>query len=896
MSPAVPPPPPLPRRRVPPPLPALPAWAHPPGYRDAGGGGGDGTAPRRKRRRRWPWVLLLIFVGTPLIAAFAVMLYAHGLRTEIPDIYALRRDATASSSTAYTADGIVLARYHHLHRRWVPLDAVAKSFVDALVATEDKRFYEHEGVDWERFAASIYLTARGRTQGGSTLTMQLARNLFPEEIGTTQSLRRKAKEILTAQRIEQAYSKAEIIEMYVNTMPFGLNAFGVEAASQVYFSTSAADIDIGQAALLVAVLKGTTRYNPVRNPGLATERRRLVLERMVTAGTLSPSAAIDIGASPLELDLQTTRPSDSPAPHFADYVATWVQAWCAAHDCDLYTGGLRIYTTLDSRLQALATETVTAQADALDRVAGYEWSSAGAGTVGSVEAARTSRPYAYFWDRYGRVVDGYVRETPRYRSAVAGGASADGALARLRGNASFMDSLRTARMRLEVGFVALEPQTGFVRAWVGGRDHGIDQYDHVAQARRQPGSTFKAFVYTAAIDWGLRPDDPFRDVVRSYNDGGGRTWTPTNSGGGASGATLTLRQALTYSKNTVTAQITNKIGPGYVARIAHRMGIASPLREVPSLGLGTSEVTLLELVSAYGTLSDGGVHHAPIVVTRIEDRDGHVIADFAPVGERAIGSGVAYTVLDMLRGVIDKGTGSRLRSRYDLRGDLAGKTGTTQENADGWFVALTTRMAVGAWVGFNDRRVAFRSMAWGQGGAGALSVVGSTLSRIEATGGAPPDSERFQRPPGFEGLGAGRGDESDDGPDDPEDLFGGAFNPDRAPTESEPAWAPWTDPSPSRDPDARPGALDPSDPRTGDPRSSTPRSADPRTMDPPRPSGAATRPPTPRPPITVPPVEIPPAPPTVGAPDRRPAPTRTAPRTLPADTTARRRPPARVGW
>ncbi len=769
-------PPQPPPRVVPPPPAPLPAWAMPPGY--GGPGGNDRRAPGapRRRRRRWPWVVLLVVVGAPLFAVAAVLLYAHGLRTELPDIYALRRDATASSSTAYTADGVVLARYHHLHRRWVPLDAVARPFVDALLATEDKRFYEHEGVDWRRMAASVYLTARGRTQGGSTLSMQLARNLFPDEIGASQNLRRKAKEILTAQRIEAAYTKAEMLEMYVNTMPFGLNAFGVEAASQVYFSTPAASLDIGQAALLVAVLKGTTRYNPVRNPGLATARRRLVLDRMVTAGALSPSAAFDIAATPLGLDIQTSRPSDSPAPHFADYVATWVQAWCETQNCDVYRDGLRIYTTLDSRLQSLTAETVTAQADDLNRVAGYEWSSAGAGTVGSAEAARTSRPYAYFWNRYPRIVDGYVRATPRYQRIVGSGEAPGDALSRLRGDGAFMDSLREARMRLEMGVVVLEPQTGFVRAWVGGRDHAIDQFDHVAQARRQPGSTFKAFVYTAAIDWGLRPDDPFRDVIRSYNDGGGRTWTPTNSGGGASGATVTLRQALTYSKNTVTAAITQQIGPGYVARIARRMGITSPLREVPSLGLGTSEVTLLELVSAYGTLAAGGVHHAPIVVTRIEDRDGTVLADFAPVPERAIGSGVAYTVLDMLRGVIDQGTGSGLRTRHGLRGDLAGKTGTTQENADGWFVALTPRLAIGAWVGFNDRRIAFRSMTWGQGGAGALSLVGATLSRTNAAGGAAPDSERFQTPPGFEGLAPG----PDDEPAEADDPFGTVGDPDRS--------------------------------------------------------------------------------------------------------------------
>lgn len=838
---------PSPRRTVPPPSQRLPEWALPPDGRS-----GDG-APSRKRRprraRRWLLRVVVALLLAPVILAIVLFVYAQGLRTELPDIYSLQRDATASSSTAYTADGVVLARYHHLHRRWVSLDAVAKPFVDALIATEDKRFYEHAGVDWRRFLSSLYFTARGRTQGGSTLTMQLTRNLFPEAIGTRQTLRRKAKEMLTAQRIEQAYSKQEILEMYVNTMPFGLNAFGVEAASQVYFGQPAATLDVAQAALLVATLKGTTRYNPVRNEANARARRNLVLDRMVTAGALGAGEAATLRLTPLGLDVQRSRPSDSPAPHFADYVATWVQAWCEERGCDVYRDGLRIYTTLDSRMQALAADAVTEQAASLDRVAGYEWSSAGAGTVGSAAAARTSRPYAYFWSRYPRVVDGYVRATGRYKGLVDGGMGGSTALARLRADPAFMDSLRDARMRLEVGFVAIEPQTGFVRAWVGGRDHDIDQFDHVAQARRQPGSTFKAFVYTAAIDWGLRPDDTFQDIVRSYNEGGGRTWTPTNSGGGASGASVTLRQALTYSKNTVTAHITNQIGPGYVARIARRMGITSTLREVPSLGLGTSEVTLLELVSAYGTLAAAGVHYAPVVVTRIEDREGRVLADFTPVAERAIGSGVAYTVLDMLRDVVDRGTGNGLRSRYGLRGDLAGKTGTTQENADGWFVALTPRLAVGAWVGFNDRRVAFRSMQWGQGGTGALSVVGSTLVRLRDTDAVPPDSERFAAPPGFEGLVL---------PPDPEPDTPSAIDPfgDETPTESGERRVlddPFDAPARERtldDPEAAP-ARDPDAPQRRTPPAPTAEPAPPRTPN-------------------------------------RPARTDTA--------TVRRRPPARVGW
>ena len=687
----------------------------------------------------------------------ALLGYAAHLNTQLPDVYGIESPALALSSTAYTADGVLLARYHRFNRTWVGLDGIAPATVHALLATEDFRFYGHRGVDWRRFFGSILYTARGRTQGGSTISMQLARNLFPEQIGNDVSAARKIKEMLTARRLEQAYGKPQLLEMYLNTMPFGHNAFGIESAARVYFGKPARDLTVPEAALLVGMLKGTTRYDPFRKPDLALDRRALVLRRMVQHGYLDAAAAAAHAAEPLGVTRTAPDPAESPAPHFADYVAEWVQGWCAARSCDLYADGLKIYTTLDSRLQRLA-ETATAREGAdLQAVADYEWSRAAPGTVASAAGARaglrSAAPFDYYWRTRTRAVDGYVRATEAYRALRARGVAADGALARLRRDRAFMDSLRAVRTRLEVGLVAVEPGTGFVRAWVGGRSFAQDQYDHVAQAKRQPGSTFKAFVYTAAVDWGYRPGDRLPDVARTYDDGEGQRWTPTNSGGGASGALVTLRQGLVYSKNTISARIVHEVGPGYVARVARRMGIVSPLREVPSLALGTSEVTLLELTSAYGTLAAGGVRHVPIVVTRIEDKDGRVLADFSPTAERAIASSTAYTVVDMMRGVTSEGTGAAVRSRYGLRGDFAGKTGTTTQNADGWFVLMHPRLVVGAWVGFNDRRIAFRSSHWGQGGVGALSLVGDFMRRVQDDDSfALPDTERFQAPPGYDDL------------------------------------------------------------------------------------------------------------------------------------------------
>ena len=736
---------------------------------------------------------LVGLAALPFVGALGLWLYARALQPDLPTYDELAHPDLALSSVAYTADGEELARYHRHNRTWVGLDRIARRVPEALVATEDARFYAHRGVDWRRLLASVYFTARGRTQGGSTIAMQLARNLFPERIGSALSIPRKLKEILTAQALEQAYTKPQILELYLNTMPFGYNTFGVEAAAQVFFSKSAARLTDAEAALLVGMLKGATRYNPVTNPEAALDRRALVARRLAGSGRITAAEAEAIAAAPLGLRFRVPNPHDSPAPHFADYVAEWVQAWCAERGCDLYKDGLRVHTTLDSRLQRVAQTAVEAEAAGLQAVADYEWSRAAPGTVGSAAAARAAvgprGAFAYFWSSKRALVDGYVRATPRFRSLVAGGTAEAAALRRLRADAAFMDSLRAVRTRLEASLVAVEPGTGYVRAWVGGRDYARDQYDHVGKAKRQPGSTFKAFVYTAAVDWGYRPDDRLRDEVRTYNDGPGDSWTPTNSGG-ASGADLTLRQALTYSKNTISARLVHEIGPGYVARMAHKMGVVSPLREVPSIALGTSEVTLLELVAGYGTLAAGGLRHVPLVVTRIEDREGNVIGSFEPTGERAVASSTAYTVLDMLRGVVNEGTGAGVRSRYGLGGDLAGKTGTTQANADGWFVLMHPRLVVGAWVGFNDRRIAFRSSHWGQGGVGALSLVGRFVQRAKATRGVSlPDSARFEPPLGYDDLMSAPSwfDDQSASPDAPDELG--------APDEPLPDLEPWAPPA-----------------------------------------------------------------------------------------------------
>ncbi len=706
--------------------------------------------PRRRWLRRLGWALGVV-VTLPLVAAAGLGLYALTLKADLPDLYELRHPDLALSSVAYTADGVEIARYHRQHRMWVPFEDISPHVVRALIATEDVRFYRHRGVDYRRLLSSAYLTARGRQQGGSTVTMQLARNLFPA-VGREATPTRKLREIMTARRLEKAYGKTEIVEMYLNTVPFGFNAYGIEAAAQVYFGKAAKGLQPAEAALLVGMLRATTGYNPVLNPEDARKRRNVVLALMATHGALPAAEAAHLQRQPLGLEFSTPDPTDSAAPHFAAFVRTWVEGWCQKNGCDVERDGLRIHTTLDSELQALAEDALARKAAALQAIADDEWSLSprGVGLNTPADAARRSGAFGRFWRARRSTVTAWIKGTPRYRSLVATGVSPADALARLETDAAFADSLRLARTRLDAGLVAIEPQTGHVKAWVGGRDFGADAFDKVAQARRQPGSTFKPFVYAAAVDWGFRPDDPVEDRVQSYSlDEGRQQWTPTNAGGGASGATITLRDALVYSKNTVSAHLIHEVGPGYVARIARRMGIVSPMREVPSLALGTSEVTLLELAAAYGTFAQNGTRRLPVVVTRIESRDGTVLATFEPGAERALSGSTAYTVLDMMRGVVERGTGAAIRTTYGIAGDLAGKTGTTQEGADGWFVLVHPHLVTGAWVGFPDRSVTFRSSYWGQGGHNALHIVGDFFRQAQQGRFGLDADAAFEPPPGF---------------------------------------------------------------------------------------------------------------------------------------------------
>jgi penicillin-binding protein 1A len=610
--------------------------------------------------------LLAAIKRHPIRAALALpalmLLYVFILIPFTPSIGDLQKAKSATPSLVLSNDGVVLAEFKRINRQWVPLNKIAPSVIDALIATEDRRFYDHHGIDFRRTVGAFFNTLRGDLQGGSTITQQLARNLYPEEIGRAATLTRKVKEAITAVKIETVYTKREILETYLNTVPFLYNAFGIEMAARTYFDKSAEELTVLEAATLIGMLKATSAFNPVLHPERAKQRRNLVLAQMAKDGKLSETQLATLTKRPLKLDFERQTEPPSPAPHIVQYLRKWLIDWADQREYDIYSDGLVVRTTIDSRLQKAANQAVARQMKQLE-------------------------PLAHA-----------VRKRDQESSV------------------------------LQAGFIAMDPRNGFVRAWVGSRDFTAEQFDHVAQARRQPGSAFKPFVYGAALMMGLPPTMTFIDEPVTIRLPGGDVWEPTDVSP-PSYAPMTLRDGLVFSKNTITAQVMQKVGPERVVRLAQAMGVRqSKLDPVPSLALGTSPVTLREMVAAYGVIANAGHYVEPTIVNRIENREGRMLAQFQPVREEveALPRAHALTLVNVMRGVVDEGTGTAIRYRYGITADVAGKTGTTQENTDGWFIMMHPQLVAGARVGFNDK---LTMGSWGQGARSALPIVGEVFQQ-----------------------------------------------------------------------------------------------------------------------------------------------------------------------
>ncbi|WP_415914462.1 penicillin-binding protein 1A [Paraburkholderia sp. J67] len=642
----------------------------------------------------------------------ALVLYVLVLIPFTPGIGDIRKARVDQPAQILSADGKLLAEFKPSNREWVPLAQISPHMVDALISTEDHRFYEHHGIDFKRTAGAALHTFSGDRQGGSTITQQLARNLYPDEIGRAPTLTRKIKEAITAFKIEAVYSKPQILETYLNTVPFLYNAFGIEMAARTYFGVSADQLTVLQAATLTGMLKGNAYYNPVINPERALARRNTVLSQMVKYGKLTPAQYATLSKKPLRLDFERQTEPPGPAPHFAQQLRKWLIAWADRNDYNIYSDGLVVRTTIDSRLQAMATASLKQHANQLQGIANGAWSGRNGCSADN------------------DVFKAFMRETPDFKAAHDAGESDADALKKLASDRNFMRSLCKAKTDVQAGFLAIDPRDGQIKAWVGSRDFQDEPFDHVQQARRQPGSTFKAFVYGAAFAGGAKPSDTVIDQAVEMPLEGGEIWRP-NDDVPPSNKPMTLRDALAFSRNRITAQVMQSVGPDKVARLARAMGVRdSQLNAVPSLALGTSPVTLKEMVSAYSTIANDGVYLEPRMVTRIEDSKGEVLAEFGSASpERALSADADRTLLDTMRDVVNRGTGSSIRTRFGIRADVAGKTGTTQDNADGWFILMDPQLVAGAWVGFDDGRVTLNSDYWGQGARSALPIVGDFFQR-----------------------------------------------------------------------------------------------------------------------------------------------------------------------
>ena len=663
-------------------------------------------------------------LGLALLAGYTIILIPF-----TPSIIDIRKAKIDEPSVLISADGKRLATFKPMNREWIGLSRISPHVIHALIATEDHRFYQHYGIDLWRTATGLLRAFIGDPEGGSTLTQQLARNLYPQAVGRKRTITRKIKETITAIKIEYAYTKKEILETYLNTMPFLYNAFGIEMAARTYFDKPAQKLNVIESATLIAMLKGTSYYNPVLNPERALRRRNVVLAQMVKRGVLHRADFDRLKTRPIRLDFERQPEAVGPVPHLAAHVRRWLIDWADRNDRDIYSDGLIVHSTIDSRLQAVANQAVKRQMEALQAVADVEWGMSSGKLLSSnpqayADRRRQVQPFGYFWKTKPGLIDLFIRESAAYRSAVDSGTAPEAALPQLKSDREFIARLRADKTRLQAGFVAIDPATGQIKAWVGSRDFKTDQFDHVAQARRQPGSTFKVFVYGAALEHGMSPDQRFTDRGVEIPLPDGAVWRPSDQSA-PSGRRMTAREGLIHSKNTITAQVMQEIGAKKTADLARRMGVnQSKLDEVPSLALGTSPVTPLEMVAAYSTLAAGGEYRQPTFVSRITDKSGNTLAEFSTEAMRVMSDKTVEDLINILRDAVDQGTGKEVRARFGLRADVAGKTGTTQKNTDGWFILMHPRLVAGAWVGFNDSRITMRSNYWGEGAHNALLLVG----------------------------------------------------------------------------------------------------------------------------------------------------------------------------
>ncbi|MEL6864253.1 MAG: transglycosylase domain-containing protein [Bacteroidota bacterium] len=671
---------------------------------------------------------LLLVIGLVLL----VRLGAFGALPSKTDLAAIQNN---TASEVYSADGVLLGKYYIENRTLVDYEDISPDLLNALVATEDARFFNHGGIDmraWVRVLLKTILLGDDSGGGGSTLSQQLAKNLYARQRYYLFTIPiNKLKEMFVARRLEKVYSKDELLSLYLNTVPFGGNIFGVQVAAKQFFNTSAKDIKTEEAAVLIGMLKANTYYNPVRNPQSAQKRRNTVLNQMKKYDYLSTNECDSLKALPLVVHYQRESTNEGQATYFREFLrqelAEKVKSYQKPNGqaYNLYTDGLKIYTTINAEMQHYAEMAVQEQLTLLQKDFDKHWK--GRQPWGSPEVLKRE-----------------VRKSQRYKSLDAQGLSEAEILAIFEEPVSMtiftwkgdqqkemspLDSIKYYYCLLNAGFLAMNPTNGHIKAWVGGIDHQYFKYDHV-RSKRQVGSTFKPIVYASAIQNGFRPCDYYFNRLVTYTDY--EDWQPHNADG-QYGGVYSMQGALSKSVNSVAVDLIIRNGVASVRTLAQEMGMTSKIPEVPAIALGAVDASLYEMITIYGTLANRGLKHQPQYVLRIEAPDGTVLVDYeeAPsLGTRVLDQADADIMTEMMQAVVDSGTARRLRYQYGLYGDIAGKTGTTQSHADGWFIGFTPKLVAGAWVGGEYPSVRFRSLRLGQGGNTALPIWGRFMRKV----------------------------------------------------------------------------------------------------------------------------------------------------------------------
>ena len=697
---------------------------------------------------KYTWLL----IWSPFIILSLILTFISiELFFDLPSVEELQNPKSNLATVINSCDGKTLGKYYAENRVSVKYYELDKDLVDALIATEDARFKEHSGVDLRALGRAVFgaLTRNSSSGGGSTLSQQLAKMMFPrQKLSKPKMIIQKLKEWVIAARLEKNYTKDEILSLYLNKFDFLNQAVGVKSAAQIYFNRSQDSLEIQQAAMLVGMAKNPSLFNPIKKADTTLHRRNVVMMQMVVNGTLSKEKYDSLKQLPLGIIFTPENHNDGLAPYFREYLReNYMKSWCEKHinpetnkPYNIYKDGLKIYTTIDSRMQKYAEEAVHEHMTDLQ--------------IQFTKECKTKKNAPFAWNVTQKQIENIMmssmKRSDRYRSLKKAGLTLDQILAdfkkpikmsvySLRGDIDTLmspwDSIRYYKSFLQTGFVAIEPSTGYIKAWVGGINHRHFKFDHAKVGRRQVGSTFKPFVYAMAIQEGYSPCYQVANVRTCIETPGQAPWCPDNSDGdkGKSiGKMITLKYALAGSINYVTAWVMKRFGPEAVITLVRRMGITSPIEAVPSICLGTPDISVFEMVAANATFVNKGTYVQPTFITRIEDKNGKVLEEFLPTTDEVFSEEKAYAMIQLMRGVVDRGTGSRLRSRFKLMNEIAGKTGTTQNNADGWFMGLTPELVAGCWTGGEERSVHFNSINEGQGASMALPIWGKFFQKVYA--------------------------------------------------------------------------------------------------------------------------------------------------------------------